>query len=84
MTKKNYAFACVAALIFIVLLVITLNTPCVADIENSNCWNISESEMSTYCPFAENIGDNNTVSIIYFPWQSSYNNSRHIWKVLYL
>ena len=34
MTKKNYAFACVAALIFIVLLVITLNTPCVADIEN--------------------------------------------------
>ena len=56
----------------------------VADIENSNCWNISESEMSTYCPFAENIGDNNTVSIIYFPWQSSYNNSRHIWKVLYL
>ena len=34
MTKKNYAFACVAALIFIVLLVITLNTPCVADVEN--------------------------------------------------
>ena len=57
-----------------------------ASIENNNFWDISETQLVTYCPFKEFIcsdGDyyQQKLSVEYTPWQFDYDGGAH-WKIL--
>ena len=52
------------------------------DIENDNCWNITENEMFNYSPFKDEINEQIQVDIYFSLWQLDFASKKPLWKVL--